>query len=240
MVDQDNKTPRNRRERRSAARESGKPVEAATSHPKVNPPNIPLGQPNQLGPKSKTLLDIYDEKKSLLDQGQPFDSKYQDGRVRDEGGNILTAGLRGEEENDEPIGPLGNTMFWTFSLSMLHFTLDVLVFNQYRQEMEWSTIFRRTGTILPILFLLIYITRTDMIEKKLKTLKQLIFFVAAAVTGCYTIHVSNRYDYYAVMKQAPPLGTLWVWSVIEMDLAFAAASMVVNIAYLYWKGYSIT
>nr|POF14204.1 hypothetical protein CFP56_03228 [Quercus suber] len=239
MVDEESKVPRNRKERRAAAKESGRPVERPSSMPKVNSESIPLGQPDRSGPKSKTLLDIYNDKKALIEQGQPFDIKHQDGRVRDESGNILTAGQAGHGDHDEPIGPTGNTVFWTFTLGMLHTTLDTLVFSQYRQEIEWGSIFRRTGTALPILFSLIYITRIDMVERKFKNVKQVIFFVVAVATGCYTIHVSNRYDYFAVMKQAPPLGTLWIWSVIEMDLAFAAASIAVNLVYLYWKGYSV-
>lgn len=52
------------------------------------------------------------------------------------------------------------------------------------------------------------------------------------------IYVGNTYDYYAVMKQAPPVGTLWVWSVIEMRLEFCLASVAVNLGYLWWNGFS--
>ena len=60
----------------------------------------------------------------------------------------------------------------------------------------------------------------------------------AVGVGCYTIHVTNRYDYFAVMKRAPALGTLWVWSVIEMDLLWAVGSVAVNVGWSYWKGYT--
>jgi hypothetical protein len=51
--------------------------------------------------------------------------------------------------------------------------------------------------------------------------------------------VGNVYDYYAVMKQAPPLGTLWVWSVIEMKLPYALVGLVANLGYMWWKGYGV-
>lgn len=223
--------PRNRKERRAAARESGKPIAPPTSTPKFK-----LQQPDRSGPKSKTLLDIYEDKKALLDQGQPFDKKYDDGAVRDEGGNILEAGLGGGDD-DEPIGPVGNAVFWSVCLAMVHFTLDVLVYNQYRQEMEWWPIFQRTFLMLPILFLLLFMTRSET-ASSFPTARQIFFCVVAVGTGCYTIHVSNRYEYFAVMKQAPPLGTLWIWSVIELKLAFAALSVACNLAYLWYKGYS--
>jgi len=43
----------------------------------------------------------------------------------------------------------------------------------------------------------------------------------------------------AVMKQAPPLGCLWVWSVIELDLLWAVLSLAGAGLFLWIKGYSI-
>ncbi|KAK3680130.1 hypothetical protein LTR78_000507 [Recurvomyces mirabilis] len=220
--------PRNRKERRAAARESGKPMAAPTSTPKLK-----LSQPNRSGPTEKTLLDLYEEKKSLLTKGQPFD-EGADQTVMDEGGNILEAGLG----DGEPIGPIGQAIFWTFTLGMMHFTFDVLVHNQYKQEMEWTPIFQRTATIIPVLFLMVYLLRSEL-AARFDTAKQLFYLVVAVASGCYTIQVTNEYDYFYVMKQTPPLGTLWIWSVIEMKLAYGAASVACNLAYLWWKNYTI-
>jgi hypothetical protein len=219
--------PRNRKERRAAARESGKPLAAPTQTPKFK-----LAQPDRSGPKSKTLLDLYEEKKTLLEHGQPFDKKHEDGLVRDEGGNILEAGLG----DDEPIGPIGNAVFWAMSLGMVHFTLDVLVYNQYRQEIDWWDIVVRFFTILPVLWLLIF-TMQSQTASRFPLAKQILFFVISIAAGCYTIHAANRYGYYAVMKQTPPLGTLWVWSVVEMTLPFATASVAIDIGFLWLGGY---
>ena len=219
--------PKNRKERRAAAKESGKPIASATQTPKFK-----LQEPDRSGPKSKTLLDLYEEKKALLDQGQPFDKKYEDGLARDEGGNILEAGLG----PDEPIGPIGNAVFWASSLGMVHFTLDVLVYNQYRQTIEWREIVTRSLMILPVLWLLIF-TMQSQTASKFPLAKQTLFFLIAVGAGCYTIHAANRYGYYAVMKQTPPLGTLWVWSVIEMNLIPAAVSVGIDVAFLWLGGY---
>lgn len=225
----DNEKPRNRKERRAAAKGSGKPVEPPNTTPKIK-----LAQPDRSKPKGKTLLDIYEERKELLERGQPFDAKYEDFKPRGESGNILEAGLG----DDEPIGPVGNAVFWAICLTMFHFMLDVLVYNQYAQEVIWSAIWKRSGTILPILFLVIYIMRSDL-AMKFRTPRQLLFFAAAISAGCYLIHAGNKLDYFAVMKQAPPLGALWVYSVIELDLPYAAASVLVNIVFLLYYGYSM-
>jgi hypothetical protein len=72
-----------------------------------------------------------------------------------------------------------------------------------------------------------------------KTLWQAVFFVMSAVCGCYLIYISNTYGYLAVMKQAPPLGVLWVWSVIELELAWAVASLAVAGGFLWHRGYKL-
>ncbi|KAK5167655.1 uncharacterized protein LTR77_007354 [Saxophila tyrrhenica] len=226
MADDDG--PRNRKERRAAAKQSGKAVEPPSSTPKIK-----MAQPDRSGPKSKTFMDLYEEKKDLLDQGQPFASKYEDGRVRDEGGNILEAGLG----DDEEIGPVGMAVFWALTLGMVHFTLDVLVYSQYRQEIEWWEIVKRTAFMMPILFLMI-LTMKSAMASRFRVARQIFFLGVAIAAGCYTIHAANAKGYYAVMKRCPPLGTLWVWSVIEMDLPYASVSVMVDIWYLWWKGYS--
>jgi hypothetical protein len=69
-------------------------------------------------------------------------------------------------------------------------------------------------------------------------LHQFLFFVASVTAGCYLIYISNTFGYYAVMKQAPPIGCLWIWSVIELDLVAAAASLLCCIGFLKLGGYA--
>lgn len=65
--------------------------------------------------------------------------------------------------------------------------------------------------------------------------RQAVFFVAGTCAGCYLIHISNRHGYLAVMKQSPPLGCIWVWSVIELNLPLAVLS-VGSAALFLWQG----
>lgn len=228
----DEQKPKNRRERRAAAKENGQPVAPPQSTPRTSI-KLPLAKPDFSKPKGKTLLDLYEEKKELLDKGQPFDNRYEDFKPRGESGNILEAGLG----DGEPIGPVGEAIFWSVCLTMFHFTLDVLVYNQYAQEITWPLLFKRSGTVLPILFLVVYMMRSDL-AKKFRLARQLLFFTGAVGAGCYLIYAGNETDYLAVMKQAPPLGALWVYSVIELDLYFAAASLLIDVAFLWYNGYS--
>lgn len=70
-------------------------------------------------------------------------------------------------------------------------------------------------------------------------LRQTIFFLTSTCAGCYLIYVTNTFGYMAVMKQAPPLGCLWVWSVIELELPWAVLSLTAAGFFLWVRGYDI-
>ena len=210
---------------------------------KENNVKIKLKQPDRSGPdpSEETLLSIA-EKRGLL--------KSPDDGLKDE--NL-----------DEPvIGRLAESILWSITLTMLHFTLDVLVTHQYAVELSWPVIVKRSAQAFPsmpttyhyyhlltklVIILLFYSFHPHPSPSVLlprlppqiqPLLHQLLFFVTSVSAGCYLIHVSNTYGYYAVMKQAPGLGCLWVWSVIELDLLGAAASLLCCIGFLKLGGYS--
>lgn len=233
MSDPDQQAPRNRKERRAQAKANNQPMPP----PLRTAADLPMRQPDRSGPKGKTLYDLAEERRAeLAAHGQPFSKIHSDGLVRDENGTILSASSK--DFSDEPLGPFGEAVFLTVSLAMLHFTLDVLVYNQYRQEIEWPPIFKRTGTLAPVLLFIIYALKTRT-ARKVEVLRQMLFLAIAVGSGCYVIYAGNTYSYYAVMKRAPPLGTLWIWSVVEMKLEWALASVVVNLGFLFWGGYSV-
>lgn len=69
-------------------------------------------------------------------------------------------------------------------------------------------------------------------------LHQLVFFLGSVAAGGYLIYATNVHPYYAFMKRAPPLGCLWIWSVIELDILPALGSIVCCGLILKIGGYS--
>lgn len=66
------------------------------------------------------------------------------------------------------------------------------------------------------------------------------FLVAAVFLGNKLITMTNEDGYYAVMKRAPSIGTLWVWSILELPLSAAVVGAVAPLGWgLFWKGYTI-
>lgn len=190
-----------------------------------------LKQPDRSGPdpSRQTLLDLA-EQRGLLN-AQPGE-KVDDGELEDE----------------EPlVGRLGDSILWSLSLTMLHFTLDVLVSHQYAMEIEWPAIMKRAAQAFPVILLLFYSfhphpspsTLLPTLPARIQPiLHQLLFFAGSTCAGCYLIYITNEWGYYAQMKQAPPLGCLWIWSVIELDLLWATGSLICCGAFWKYNGYA--
>lgn len=135
--------------------------------------NVPLRQPDRTGPSEATLLEIADQRglfqqaakrerelrgtksgKSTPDGGDNSESDTASDSDSDSGGNSKrnsnsAKNSKSNSKNDEPlISPRAERILdaalWTVTIAMVHFTLDVLVHNQYAREMEWSAMAVRT------------------------------------------------------------------------------------------------
>lgn len=70
-------------------------------------------------------------------------------------------------------------------------------------------------------------------------IRQAIFFLASVSAGCHLVYITNKFSYLYILKRAPTLGVVWIWSVLELDLAVAVPSLAVVGAFLLQGGYAI-
>ena len=227
----DSRGPRNRKERHAAG----------IKHETSGSSSIPLVKPPRDPPTAKTLFEIAAERQTQLQGGEPFAKNKDSSAIItttqiNADGTLSDISPQGESQFvDDPIGPLGQAIFYALTLTMLHFTLDVLVHHQYRQEIGWLLIVQRTSITFPILLALLYV-----LHARSSTLwAQMMFLGMSVGAGCYLIYSSNELAYFAVMKRAPPLGTLWIWSVVEMRLPLAMGSIFAVGGYFWWGEYTI-
>jgi hypothetical protein len=68
-------------------------------------------------------------------------------------------------------------------------------------------------------------------------LRRAVFFAMSVVCGCYLIYITNSYSYLYILKRAPPLGCLWLWAAIELDLVSAVASLAVAGGFMWYGDY---
>ncbi|KAF2733565.1 hypothetical protein EJ04DRAFT_513073 [Polyplosphaeria fusca] len=226
----------NRKERRAAAKNDKKPSSSTTTSfepsTEIDEDGVEyiLRQPDWTsGPKGKTLFDLAAERQKELDKQNPSRRNVNLGNT--------PPGERPFNDED-PIGPLGDAILYSISLAMLHLTLDVIVYSQYREEVLWAEVFLRAGKAMPIFALLVYVTHVD-ISKRVPLLRNLIFAVVSTVAGCYFLYFANEHGYFFVMKAAPPIGSLWMWSLIETDKWFALISAISCLAYAWWNSYDV-
>ena len=96
---------------------------------------LKLKQPDRSGPTEQTLLQMADER-------QLFEQAAWKQAARP------TKASRGEYNEEDSLEPttldrVVEAFFYTISLAMLHFTLDVLVQHQYGVEVNWPQIIGR-------------------------------------------------------------------------------------------------
>ncbi|KAK4668922.1 uncharacterized protein QC764_701510 [Podospora pseudoanserina] len=217
---------------------------------------VRLRQPDRSGPKEKTLLEIAQER-NLFAEAEKRQNALR--KKTGESGTVDgSSSSEDDEEDDEEDEEKGlsptaerilETMLWALCLSMLHFTLDVLVQHQYSADrVVWPTVWTRFFQALLVFGLLVYTLHPHPSKPTLvpglplryqSVLRQSVFFVCSICAGCYMIHITNMFGYLAIMKQAPSLGCLWVWSVIELELPWAVLSLVGAGGFLWLNGYDI-
>ncbi|KAL1598574.1 hypothetical protein SLS59_006861 [Nothophoma quercina] len=208
----------NRKERRAkdANKTAPHPFDPTTEIDEESVKNI-LKHPDRSGPKGKTLFELADERQRELDAAKPKSKIVQ-----------------AQEALNEPVGAAGDAILYAISMTALHLTLDVIVYNQYREAIVWDEILKRAAAASPIFAVLVYLTHLEF-SNRFPVLRNLAFLAGSIAAGCYIVYSANIYGYFYVMKAAPPVGSLWIWSVIEMSLPYAAANVVAVVAYIWWN-----
>lgn len=199
---------------------------------------IPLAHPDRNTRPAKTLLDIAAEEHPFLTRNKTITTKTlsldADGCITNHN-SPSTVNENGDNDEEAAVDALGEAIFYALSLAMVHFTLDVLVHNQYAEAFAWRDMAWRSVTASGILLLLVYI----MHPRASSWPGQAVFLAGGVAAGCYLVSASSRYSYFAVMKQAPPVGTLWIWSVVEQRAEVALVGVVCVGVFFWWGGYSI-
>lgn len=113
--------------------------------------NIKLKHPDRSGPSEPTLLQLADER-NLFQQALDREKELKRQKTRASKSSGESDSDEDDDEKEAEVAGLPprveqimDTLLWTISLSMLHFTLDVLVQNQYAVELSWHDVSVRTG-----------------------------------------------------------------------------------------------
>ncbi|RPB29755.1 hypothetical protein L211DRAFT_774567, partial [Terfezia boudieri ATCC MYA-4762] len=127
------------------------------------------------------------------------------------------------------------SFFWTVPLTFLLIAFEIVVHQQYSQELVYSQILTRCAKAFPILLALVRLIHPH----RMHPITQAGFFIFSITAGCWLVHAANRQAYYDVMRRAPPVGVLWIWAAAEMELGWLVGSCLVVGGWVWWGGYEI-
>lgn len=218
--------------------------------PKASPTessaDITLSQPDRTPPSHKTLLQIAEERQ-LLNRGDrkkiPIDPKSVITTTINPDGTLSNPviSLNDHKRDDVVVvaTPFLDIFLYTFTLTILHFTLTLLVHHQYASKPPSlgplflsSTVFSLTPTLLFVLVFVLH-PRSD------HPATQALFAAMSTLAGAWLAYATNEEPYMAIMKKAPILGTLWIWAIVELKWEWALATLSILGGWGWWKGYKV-
>ncbi|KDE09191.1 hypothetical protein MVLG_00513 [Microbotryum lychnidis-dioicae p1A1 Lamole] len=148
------------------------------------------------------------------------------------------------EEGSEPPAlweHLVDALLWTIPFTFLFVGMDYAVHAQYGQGLPRSLIVSHLSSLLPTMYILNLISPTTITANhstpsttsaptSFPTLppriQQPLLLLLCTATGIHLVHLTSTQSYLQVMASAPAFGTLWVWSVVKMDLGWAVAGLL--------------
>ncbi|EJD01340.1 uncharacterized protein FOMMEDRAFT_30051 [Fomitiporia mediterranea MF3/22] len=156
---------------------------------------------------------------------------------RESGGSSVLKEREGEAnpEDDEPFSPLCNeifnAIFFAIPFSTLYITMDVMAHRQYSQPITTLGLLEKIVWGIPFLFAFIFYTLRHKADRRTQAL---LFFLSIAC-GARLIYIVNWESWRVVVNQCAPLGTIWVYTVAQLNLIPAVAALAVVAAYVKWK-----
>ncbi|SPO23288.1 uncharacterized protein UTRI_01966 [Ustilago trichophora] len=114
-------------------------------------------------------------------------------------------------------------VIWTMPFGFMYTLLDVLVRQQYGETVGFADEIMRLVRALPVLALFIHYNLTSQRQ----ALIQGLLFIICSACGCALIYIVNKSPYDVVIQRVAPLGTLWIFSVVRLDLLPACISLAI-------------
>jgi len=138
--------------------------------------------------------------------------------------------------DDEEEYPLAEELFAATTLlipmSFLLLMMYILIHYQYGQHPGWNVITERMLSSIPILAISIFYTN----RYKQTRWMQAFLFVLSVASGARMIYQVNYSNWRVNMQQCPPLGTIWVYTVLQLDLGPAVLALSAVAFWVWWTG----
>ncbi|KAI0921898.1 hypothetical protein AcW2_006742 [Taiwanofungus camphoratus] len=132
--------------------------------------------------------------------------------------------VTGVPEEDTPFAEeIFNATLFIIPMSFLLLLMEILVHWQYGRKPTYRDLADRMLPSVPT-------TR----YKQYRSMQGFLFIISLLV-GPRMIWIVNRASWRVVMKQCPPLATIWVYTILQLDLAPAVLSLLIVAVWLWVK-----
>jgi hypothetical protein len=149
------------------------------------------------------------------------------------------------------------TILYASTLTLLHYTFRVLVLHQYSQLgadlTSPPTSSSPTARILLVILKqivqryllvytgLVYISHTPILPfPHFPRFRQAVFLLVATFAGCMLVRMTHRAPYLQMVERAPAVGSIWIWSTLELGVEAAIVMGVIVASYAWWNGYGLS
>ncbi|KAJ7068186.1 hypothetical protein C8F01DRAFT_1117216 [Mycena amicta] len=161
----------------------------------------------------------------------PLISQEEQWRLIDQSG-VLKKLQTEEREEELSLGEeIFNASLVIIPTYFLLVLMDILTYQQYGQGVNLKTILDRATQAVPILSIFIFYSTRYKRDPRMQTL----LFLLGTASGSRMLFLLKRSSYLVNMQQTPPLVTLWIYTVVQMDLGLAVSNLVLVAGFCWWK-----
>jgi hypothetical protein len=140
-----------------------------------------------------------------------------------------------EDEDISLCDEIFNAVTLIIPFSSLLLLMEILIHHQYGKTASLEILTDRMLPGVPILSLFIFYTNR---HKRVRRM-QFLLFIISIVVGSRMIYQFNRASWLVNMSQCPPLATIWIYTIIQLELFPAFLNLVVVGGFVWWKDLKI-
>ncbi|KAK0485073.1 hypothetical protein IW261DRAFT_1560738 [Armillaria novae-zelandiae] len=182
----------------------------------------------------------------------PTVTKEEKWHLMQESEDLQTSDGPGVDEIEEQDSPLAEEIFTAITMIVPFSFLLLMMEMWYGKHPGLNVLVERMVSNVPSMFSLYFIvafcvlrffswripTVVAMRYKEHRRLQIGLFLVSIGI-GCRMIYLLSRGTLYVNIRQVPPLGTLWIYAIVQLELGPAVLNLAIVAAYVWWKDLKI-
>ncbi|CEH15368.1 hypothetical protein CBOM_03685 [Ceraceosorus bombacis] len=136
-----------------------------------------------------------------------------------------------------PINTVLDLLIWCMPFTFLYLLLDIMIQQQYAMHPTFLIELGRLLGTAPILAVFIYYTAIRRVRTTLQArLLEAFITLLSLASGVAFLWVYAKAPYTQSTRQLPPLGTIWVFTIVRLPLPHALAALAIVAGWTRYAG----